>query len=194
MLFMGQEYGDPAPFAYFVSHSDEQLVAAVRRGRKRDFASFAWAGKAPDPQAESTFESSRLDWSLRDQAPHRSLLEFHAELLRLRRSLWPSRSDEAGNGGGALRDNGYHVYADEDARLLVAGRNVAGAPWVALFLLRDAPGEVRVPLGEGKWVLVLDANETRFDGDGTTLPARIESNGHVALPMQAWGCAVLRRA
>lgn len=55
LLFMGEEYGEKSPFQYFVSHSDEDLIEAVRNGRREEFASFQWEGEIPDPQAESTF-------------------------------------------------------------------------------------------------------------------------------------------
>ena len=32
LLFMGEEYGDPAPFPYFIDHGDPALVEAVRAG------------------------------------------------------------------------------------------------------------------------------------------------------------------
>ena len=70
LLFMGEEYGEPAPFHYFTSHGDPALVEAVREGRRREFAAFGWHGEAPDPQAEATFAGSRLDWSLRERGPH----------------------------------------------------------------------------------------------------------------------------
>ena len=56
MLFMGEEYGETAPFQYFSHFSDEQLVEAVREGRRREFAAFAWQGEVPDPHDEATFE------------------------------------------------------------------------------------------------------------------------------------------
>ena len=62
LLFMGEEHGETNPFLYFVSHGDPALVEAVRKGRQEEFATFAWAGKIPDPQAEDTFEASRPDW------------------------------------------------------------------------------------------------------------------------------------
>ena len=34
LLFMGEEYGETAPFLYFVSHQDPALVEAVRQGRR----------------------------------------------------------------------------------------------------------------------------------------------------------------
>src|SRR5947207_160336 len=48
MLFMGDEYGETAPFQYFISHSNPDLVEAVRRGRKEEFAGFEWRGDPPD--------------------------------------------------------------------------------------------------------------------------------------------------
>ena len=55
LFFMGEEYGETAPFLYFVSHNDETLIDAVRKGRQREFASFSWKGEPPDPQSEETF-------------------------------------------------------------------------------------------------------------------------------------------
>jgi len=46
LLFMGEEWGERAPFQYFTSHSDAALVHAVRRGRQAEFASFRWQGSS----------------------------------------------------------------------------------------------------------------------------------------------------
>ena len=53
LLFMGEEYAETAPFHFFVSHGDPQLVERVRAGRRREFA--ALKEEPVDPQAESTF-------------------------------------------------------------------------------------------------------------------------------------------
>jgi maltooligosyltrehalose trehalohydrolase len=73
LLFMGQEYGDPAPFQYFISHGDAKLVEAVRRGRREEFASFHLDGEAPDPAAEETFARCILNPELRHGCARRSL-------------------------------------------------------------------------------------------------------------------------
>ncbi len=62
LLFMGEEYAETAPFHFFVSHGDPQLVERVRAGRRREFA--ALREEPADPQAESTLAASRLDRSL----------------------------------------------------------------------------------------------------------------------------------
>lgn len=84
LLFMGQEWNASTPFPFFTDHNDE-LGRAVTKGRRREFASFAsFGGDLPDPQAEETFESARLNWSERTQPPHAQMLDWHRRLLTLR--------------------------------------------------------------------------------------------------------------
>jgi maltooligosyltrehalose trehalohydrolase len=84
MLFMGEEYGEKAPFQYFTSHSDHDLIEAVRRGRAEEFDDFAWHGEPPDPHDEETFQRSKLtrkhDKSLRKL--YKELFAFRREKLR----------------------------------------------------------------------------------------------------------------
>ena len=54
LLFMGEEYGEEAPFRYFVSHSDETDRGGEKGGRE-EFAGFRWEGEIPDPQDEANF-------------------------------------------------------------------------------------------------------------------------------------------
>src|SRR3954452_22246514 len=87
MLFMGEEYGEEAPFQFFTDHIDEEIAIATRDGRRREFASFAhFAGEeVPDPQDPATFERSKLTrWG---GAGGANLRELYARLLRARRAL-----------------------------------------------------------------------------------------------------------
>src|SRR5581483_5717571 len=43
LLFMGQEYGEIAPFQYFTDFSDPQLQKAVSEGRRNEFKEFGWS-------------------------------------------------------------------------------------------------------------------------------------------------------
>jgi maltooligosyltrehalose trehalohydrolase len=87
---MGQEWAASAPFLYFTDH-DPELGRLVSEGRRREFSSFSdfsdatRAERIPDPQAEATFLSSRIDWSELDREPHASVLRLTRALLRLRR-------------------------------------------------------------------------------------------------------------
>ncbi|MHB8691793.1 MAG: malto-oligosyltrehalose trehalohydrolase [Solirubrobacteraceae bacterium] len=83
MLFMGEEYGETAPFQFFCDHIDPKIAEATRRGRRAEFAAFASFGaEIPDPQAVETFEASKLTRE-RDAA----LSALYAQLLTVRREL-----------------------------------------------------------------------------------------------------------
>lgn len=89
MLFMGEEYAASQPFLYFCDYEDE-LADAVRTGRRNEFAGFgAFADEQaresiPDPNSQTTFEKSRLDWADRQRTPHSERLDEVRVLLRLR--------------------------------------------------------------------------------------------------------------
>jgi maltooligosyltrehalose trehalohydrolase len=85
MLFMGEEYGEENPFFYFISHSDKNLIEAVQKGRKKEFEGFNWEGEPPDPQDESVFSCSKLQWHLRNEGKHAILLSWYTKLIELRR-------------------------------------------------------------------------------------------------------------
>jgi len=115
LLFMGEEYNEPSPFQYFVSHSDRELVAAVRQGRREEFESFGWTRAVPDPQALETFERSRLHYELGGEGEHATLRAMYRELLAIRR-------EEPALRPGAAR---------------ITVRSSAQARWIAMRL--DAP-------------------------------------------------------
>jgi maltooligosyltrehalose trehalohydrolase len=83
MLFMGEEYGENAPFQFFSDHIDEEIAVATREGRRREFASFAQFGEeVPDPQDRATFERSKLtrQGDARLAGLYRRLIAARAEL------------------------------------------------------------------------------------------------------------------
>ena len=53
-----------------------------------EFADHGWGEdvEVPDPNAESTFDDSKLDWDEHTQEPHATLLTVHRELIALRRA------------------------------------------------------------------------------------------------------------
>ncbi|HEV3023809.1 MAG TPA: malto-oligosyltrehalose trehalohydrolase, partial [Pirellulales bacterium] len=91
LMFMGQEYGETNPFAFFCSFSDTALVEAVRRGRHAEFSNLA-AGELPDPQDFATFERAKLSWTWQDDATRAGLRRLYADLLAARRR-WPALRD-----------------------------------------------------------------------------------------------------
>lgn len=85
MLFMGEEYGEKSPFQYFISHTDEALVEAVRDGRKKEFEAFHNEGEVPDPQAAETFKRSTLKWDYARDEPSAVLLGLYKALIKLKK-------------------------------------------------------------------------------------------------------------
>jgi maltooligosyltrehalose trehalohydrolase len=88
MLFMGEEWSEPNPFLYFVSHTDPQLAEAVRKGRKQEFKAFhkdSDENEVPDPMAQKTFEGSKLQWDLLSKEPHQTMFEYYRALIDLRK-------------------------------------------------------------------------------------------------------------
>ena len=84
LLLMGEEYGETAPFLYFIHHGDPALAESVREGRKREYDEIGRLEHQVDPQSEQTFERSRITWSQRDGAGA-PLLSLYTDLLALRR-------------------------------------------------------------------------------------------------------------
>jgi maltooligosyltrehalose trehalohydrolase len=147
MLFMGEEWGASTPWMFFTSFPDAGLASAVREGRRAEFAEHGWsADDVPDPQDPVTFERSRLDWAELDKESHRDLLEWHRQLIRLRRSRTELTD-------GRLDRVSCHV--DEEARALVLRR---GSLAVACNL---AP-ERRAVVLDGSPTGVLLASEPGF--------------------------------
>jgi len=107
---MGEEYTEPAPFRYFVSHTDPELIEAVRRGRREEFADFAWQGEAPDPQSEETFRASTIDLDLaHDGGDHEAMFALYRDLLALRRRLPVLHDPAAGEVSATLAPDGEAI-------------------------------------------------------------------------------------
>jgi maltooligosyltrehalose trehalohydrolase len=87
MLFMGEEWAASNPWQFFTSHPEPELAAAVRDGRRREFASHGWAeSDVPDPQDPATYERSKLDWSELTKPGHAEILDLYKRLIALRRN------------------------------------------------------------------------------------------------------------
>jgi maltooligosyltrehalose trehalohydrolase len=85
LLFMGEEYGEEAPFQFFTDHIEKRIARATIEGRRKEFAAFAaFAEELPDPEAPETFERSKLTHRHNEEiaALYRDLLRLRAELPR----------------------------------------------------------------------------------------------------------------
>jgi maltooligosyltrehalose trehalohydrolase len=162
LLFMGEEYGETAPFQYFTSHGDADLIEAVRKGRQEEFAAFAWEGEIPDPQAEETFSGSKLHHAMKDQEPHRTQRALYRELLAIRREF-----ALAGAGKLEILENGSAI-------IMIAGEDAAKR-LAAIFEFGKSAHMFDVSLPAGTWTLRLDSADSKWRGPGISAPAKIEA-------------------
>jgi maltooligosyltrehalose trehalohydrolase len=184
LLFMGEEYGETAPFQYFVDFQDPALAEAVRRGRREEF-SMEGSEEAPDPQDEATFLRSKLNRDLRQGGKHRALYEFYRELLRLRRELAPLRFPD--------KDRMELIARGEQRTLLV--RRWEGDDQVLVALnFGGESAEVTFALPPGRWRRLLDSADTRWEGGGAAGPGELVSEGRVTLRLAPTALAVYERA
>ncbi|TVR56956.1 MAG: malto-oligosyltrehalose trehalohydrolase [Candidatus Competibacteraceae bacterium] len=176
LLFMGEEYGEPRPFLYFISHGDPDLIEGVRAGRKKEFAAFHAAGEAPDPQSEASFQGSKLQWELARTGHHGQLRAFYRELLRLRREL-PALAglDNASLTAALVAPGVLELRRWRDDSRIIAWLHFAADPTT-----------VTVEPGVGSWQRLLDAADPAWGGDGSTLPATLDAaEATLALPPYA---------
>ena len=91
MLWMGEEWAARTPFPFFCDHTGT-IADGVREGRAAWYA--AWwnthdTADLPDPLAESTFASARLDWTEAERPSHAAHRALVRHLLALRHALDP---------------------------------------------------------------------------------------------------------
>jgi maltooligosyltrehalose trehalohydrolase len=184
LLFMGEEYGETAPFHYFISHSDPDLIEAVRHGRREEFASFRWQGEPADPQEEATFLRSKLDRELRFQGRHEVLYSFYRELIRLRRELPALR---------ILDKERLQVRGLEQEKVLFWCRWSDEQQAAAAFHFGKQEKSLSLPLSEGIWRKQLDSADTTWSGPGSTVPLEILSGGKVYLRLSPESFALFVR-
>jgi len=160
LLFMGEEYGEVAPFLYFTSHGDKDLGEAVRRGRTSEFASFGWEAGIPDPQAESTFSASRLDHTLAEQEPHGTLHNLYKRLLRYRRERKLAKA----------RNQTVSDFPDQRGVLV---RCETGEISVAVaFHFGQVPAKLPLVLPNGTWTVAIDSSDHEWRGGGSTFTGK----------------------
>jgi maltooligosyltrehalose trehalohydrolase len=174
LLFMGEEYGEEAPFFFFSDYGDPKITAGLYEGRKKQFAAFGWEEDPPDSQEESVFLQSKLRWEQRNTGKHRVLLDWHRRLIALRReepllkdhSRDRIRADLLGGKGLAV-----HRHSVDGLRQLVCFFNFSKEA-LETAIVYDG--------GDGPWRKVLEA--------GDLLPERV--TGRELLRLPPWGLGV----
>ena len=184
LLFMGEEYGEKAPFPYFVSHSDPSLIESVRRGRNEEFASFEWRGEPPDPQSEEPFLAAKLDRSLRSERENGTLFAFYKELIDLRKQTEPLAH---------LSKKSMHVVTMQQEQILLVRRWKGPEEWAMVFHFGKKEASHQVPLPQGRWMKRLDSADVRWLGPGSLVQEEIDSAHDVPLELQPESFLILKK-
>ena len=169
LLFMGEEYGETAPFLYFVDHSDAELREAVRRGRQREFAEFHGQDPSPDPSNPETFTRCQLHWDAWQQGQGGVLWRFYQTLLRLRSQLitatpsppQPYPTAQSTSPGGLIR----------------------WQPRPTILLMINVQPEVvsDQPVLDGQWEQQLDSADALWLGPGSRCPQILATGAELSL-------------
>ena len=193
LLFMGQEWAAGSPFLYFTDHH-VALGALVTEGRRAEFSKFSTfadpgtRAKIPDPQADTTFRASTLDWQERVREPHAGVERLYRGLIDLRKrdlSLRPPSQ------GGA-----FEVAAIGDAALAVLRRAESGAELLLIACLRGAgtvdAGAWKAIGPASRWQLSMTTEDAEFT-DGPMPPVIDAFAPRLAVRFTRPAAAVLRK-
>ncbi|MEV0969801.1 malto-oligosyltrehalose trehalohydrolase [Microtetraspora glauca] len=152
MLFMGEEWGAGTPFYFFTDHYDPVLAGGEAERRRREFEGFGYDWKAPDPQEESTFLRSKLDWSEIFDDGSMSLLGWYRDLIALRKTH-PDLADPRLDRVRVRFDEQRHYLVMERGSLRVVA-NFGAFP----IPVRLSPGAKRVLLASDEAVRAMDGD------------------------------------
>jgi maltooligosyltrehalose trehalohydrolase len=176
LIFQGQEWAASTPFLFFTDHHAE-LGRLVTEGRRREFQGFAaFADEAstkriPDPQAETTFQASKLRWEEAAAGGHAQVRALYREALRLRREEPALRAHERTNwhvldfGAGKLALRFHAAESADRCLILCSLADRASTPEETS--VRDLLLHPHLTIGPGEhWRLIFDSNAPEFGGTG----------------------------
>lgn len=171
MLFMGEEYSEPNPFLYFVSHTDKELAEAVRKGRKAEFAAFHVEGEAPDPVDEETFIHSKLQWQLLQQEPHKTMFAYYQAIIELR------KHHRALND---LNRKTVEVEVNEQQQTLILRRWFEDQQVVCFMNFSAQQQQIQFSAEGNEWVKLLDSADPKWNGPSAS-PGTISNEAPITV-------------
>lgn len=166
LLFMGEEYGETAPFTYFVSHSDPDLIKMVREGRKKEFEAFHYDGEPPDPEAVESYCMCKLNWNLRQEGRHQVLLNWYRHLINLRQT----------HPALLKRDRNFiQAIGDDEKHTVILRRWCETTELVIAMNFGSAPVPITLPIHTNAQK-VLDSAATEWLGIGSEAPTELTAD------------------
>ncbi|MBE9128906.1 MULTISPECIES: malto-oligosyltrehalose trehalohydrolase [unclassified Coleofasciculus] len=178
LLFMGEEYGEEAPFQYFVSHGDPDLIEGVRKGRAREFEAFGWQQEVPDPQGMEVFMESKLRWQESEQGNHQVLRRWYKRLIQLRKEI-PALA--------SLNKQALNVSSLPNEKVLMVHRTAEDSQVFYMMNFAKEPVTVSPQIPQGNWQNILDSADQEWLGSGATLPQQIQAGQSLTMAPVSFG-------
>jgi maltooligosyltrehalose trehalohydrolase len=184
LVFMGEEYGEKAPFHYFVGYTDPELIAAVRKGKHEEHASGVCEGDLPDPEAEITFWESKIDLTRKREGEQALILEFYRRLLALRKKMPALQVTDRRQ---------IKVTGLTQKKILTVLRQAGNNAVLCIFSFSNVQEQVALDLPAGGWKKLLDSSAPHWRGHGEDAPASLtvkEEGAGDAIPVNPFSMLV----
>ncbi len=152
LLFMGEEYGEVAPFAYFVDHADPELLEAVRTGRAAEHA-HTTSGPVPDPGDPATFAAAVLRRDGVGGPMRNELWHLYRDLIALRRRE-----------PALHRSSRECTRAHADGSVVTLVRSHGESSFASFFNLSGTPESGQLPPAD-QWAEVLPTDPAGGTGE-----------------------------
>ncbi|HJU45997.1 MAG TPA: malto-oligosyltrehalose trehalohydrolase [Chitinophagaceae bacterium] len=158
LLFMGEEYSETNPFLYFAAYTDPEVAEMVRKGRKEEFAAFHGEGEAPDPLSEEVFLASKLQWRLKEEGSHKTMLHYYRTLIAIRKELPVLKH---------LDRDQLEAKCNKEAKMLLLHRWHEEQHTICLMNFSRQLQQTALPAYTGRWRKLLDSADSRWNGPGS---------------------------
>jgi len=156
---------------YFVSHSDPDLIQAVRAGRKEEFEAFHYDEDPPDPESAETFLRCKLNWQLRNEGKHKVLLDWYRQLIDWRKTHPALLTQDR---------NSIQSTSDEDKQIVIVRRASESSEAIFALNFNKSPITVTLPI-QGTAYKRLDSADAQWAGPGSQAPDDLSVGQEVQL-------------
>jgi len=165
LVFMGEEYGETAPFYYFISHYDQKLIESVRSGRMKEHNLINSGAKFSDPYDLNTYQDSCIRWEARHEDVHNTLLLWYSTLISFRKKYLN------------MDQNKYeqiNLSNEDNTGVLIMGRFAGDYAFLCIMNFSDTIQSFDYPSSSSLWRKILDSADPKWKGSGSELPSVLD--------------------
>ncbi len=175
LLFMGEEWCASSHFLYFVSHTDKELIEAVRKGRKEEFKDFYSGEEGSDPQSEDTFLKSKILWTDAAKEPHATMLAYYKALIDLRKKHRDFLTHEKRR---------FQVYCNDSEKVIILSYRNYEALLLCILNFSSSIQHLMDYEGKEKLYTLFNSADPTWRGEHP-MPLELEDTKSINLPPQS---------